>query len=73
MSQFKKIADTIDSYREDMVAMQTALCSLPAISPSSGGEGEAKKAAYLTIVGFAGVILTFVGILIKSPQPLSPL
>jgi cytochrome c-type biogenesis protein CcsB len=34
---------------------------------------RAKKAAYLTIVGFAGVILTFVGILIKSPQPLSPL
>ncbi|MDT3777796.1 cytochrome c biogenesis protein CcsA [Nitrospira sp. MA-1] len=34
---------------------------------------RAKKAAYLTIVGFAGVILTFVGILIKSPQPMSPL
>lgn len=32
---------------------------------------RAKKAAYLTIVGFAGVILTFVGILIKSPHPMS--
>jgi cytochrome c-type biogenesis protein CcsB len=34
---------------------------------------RAKKAAYLTIVGFAGVILTFVGILLKNQQPLSPL
>jgi cytochrome c-type biogenesis protein CcsB len=31
---------------------------------------RAKRAAYLTIVGFAGVILTFVGILMKSPQPM---
>ncbi len=31
---------------------------------------RAKRAAYLTIVGFAGVILTFVGILMKSPQPI---
>jgi ABC-type transport system involved in cytochrome c biogenesis permease subunit len=30
---------------------------------------RARRAAYLTIVGFAGVILTFVGILMKSPQP----
>jgi ABC-type transport system involved in cytochrome c biogenesis permease subunit len=30
---------------------------------------RAKRAAYLTIVGFAGVILTFIGILLKSPQP----
>jgi ABC-type transport system involved in cytochrome c biogenesis permease subunit len=29
---------------------------------------RAKRAAYLTIVGFAGVILTFIGILLKSPQ-----
>ena len=34
---------------------------------------RAKRAAYLTIVGFAGVILTFVGILLKSPQPISHL
>ena len=31
---------------------------------------RAKRAAYLTVVGFAGVILTFVGILMKSPQPM---
>ncbi len=34
---------------------------------------RAKRAAYLTIVGFAGVVLTFVGILLKSPQGGAPL
>ena len=27
---------------------------------------RAKKAAYLTIVGFAGVLLTFLGVIMKS-------
>ncbi|MCA9470784.1 MAG: cytochrome c biogenesis protein [Nitrospirales bacterium] len=31
---------------------------------------RAKKAAYLTIVGFAGVILTFVGVVLKNQGPL---
>ena len=34
---------------------------------------RAKRAAYLTIVGFAGVILTFIGILMKSPQAIAHL
>lgn len=34
---------------------------------------RAKKAAYLTIVGFAGVILTFVGVLLKNHGPLASL
>ncbi len=34
---------------------------------------RAKRAAYLTIVGFAGVILTFIGILMKSPQVIAQL
>ena len=34
---------------------------------------RAKRAAYLTIVGFAGVILTFIGILMKSPQAMAHL
>jgi ABC-type transport system involved in cytochrome c biogenesis permease subunit len=34
---------------------------------------RANNDAYLTIVGFSGVILTFVGILLKNHQPLSPL
>ena len=39
--------DTIDSYRDSMIDMQVKLCSIPAISPSSGGEGETKKAEFL--------------------------
>lgn len=34
---------------------------------------RAKKAAYLTIVGFAGVLLTFIGVVLKAPIPTSTL
>lgn len=34
---------------------------------------RAKKAAYLTIVGFAGVLLTFLGVILKGPVPPSSL
>lgn len=47
MTQLEKIAERIDSLRDEMVDMQIKLCSLPAISPSSGGEGEVKKAEVL--------------------------
>jgi succinyl-diaminopimelate desuccinylase len=47
MSDFQKIAKRIDTYRDEMIDMQIRLCSLPAISPASGGEGEAKKANVL--------------------------
>ncbi|HLG43763.1 MAG TPA: cytochrome c biogenesis protein CcsA [Nitrospirales bacterium] len=32
---------------------------------------RAKKAAYLTVVGFAGVIFTLVGVIVKGPHPLA--
>ena len=32
---------------------------------------RAKRAAYLTIIGFAGVILTFIGVVLKSHGPVS--
>ena len=32
---------------------------------------RAKRAAYLTIIGFAGVILTFIGVILKSHGPVS--
>lgn len=44
MNTLKRISDRIDSFRNEMIDMQIKLCSLPAISPASGGEGEAKKA-----------------------------
>jgi succinyl-diaminopimelate desuccinylase len=47
MTKFEKIAKRIDSFRDEMINMQIKLCSFPAISPSSGGEGETKKAEIL--------------------------
>ncbi len=47
MTQFERVAHRIETYRNEMTNMQIALCALPAIAPSSGGEGEAKKAEYL--------------------------
>ncbi|MFB0564774.1 MAG: M20 family metallo-hydrolase [Candidatus Aminicenantaceae bacterium] len=47
MNKFKKIVRRIDSFRDEMIDMQIKLCSIPAISPSSEGEGEAKKAEVL--------------------------
>ena len=44
---FEKIAARLDSYRNDMIDLQFKLTSIPAIAPSSGGEGEAKKADFL--------------------------
>jgi succinyl-diaminopimelate desuccinylase len=47
MTQFEKIAKRINSFRDDMIDLQVKLCALPAIAPSSGGEGEMKKAEFL--------------------------
>ncbi len=47
MTAFDKIAKRIDSFRDEMIDLQVKLCALPAIAPSSGGEGEAKKATFL--------------------------
>lgn len=47
MSQLEKISKRIESFRDEMIDMQINLCSILAISPSSGGEGEAKKAEFL--------------------------
>ncbi len=70
MTPFDQIARRIESYRNDMTNMQIALCALPAIAPSSGGEGETKKAEYLLDFlknnGFQDVSL------IKAPDLESP-
>jgi len=47
MTAFDRIAKRIDSFRDEMIDLQVKLCALPAVAPSSGGEGEAKKAAFL--------------------------
>jgi len=43
----KKIEKRIDSYENDMVALQIALTAIPALAPENGGDGEYEKARYL--------------------------
>ena len=47
MIDFERITRRIDSFRDEMIDTQIQLCAIPAISPQSGGEGEAKKAEFL--------------------------
>jgi succinyl-diaminopimelate desuccinylase len=47
MSEYERIYEKIEEYREAMVEMQKELCKRPAISPVSGGEGEFEKAEYI--------------------------
>lgn len=42
-----KVFDALDKSRDDLVRTLSELCRIPAIGPSSGGDGEAKKAAAL--------------------------
>lgn len=44
---FKNISERIDSYREAMVELQTALSAHPAVGPENGGDGEWLKANFL--------------------------
>jgi succinyl-diaminopimelate desuccinylase len=47
MTRFEKIAKRIESFRDEMIDLQIRLCAAPAVSPSSGGDGEGKKAEIL--------------------------
>jgi len=44
---FERIKRRIDSYKDEMVALQIALTAIPALAPENGGEGEEKKAHFL--------------------------
>jgi len=70
MTSLEKITRRLDAYRNDMISMQIKLCALPAIAPSSGGQGEVKKAEFLLNFlkdnGFSDVQL------IKAPDLDSP-
>jgi succinyl-diaminopimelate desuccinylase len=56
---FDQIAHRLDLFRDEMIDLQIKLASIPAIAPSSGGEGEAKKAefllGYLKAAGFQDI------------------
>ncbi len=55
----KRISKRIDSYRGDMIELQTALTAIPAIGPENDGDGEYKKARflvdYLRLKGFKDI------------------
>ncbi|MBE3112934.1 MAG: M20 family metallo-hydrolase [Acidobacteria bacterium] len=63
---FDRLTRRIEHFRDEMVDLQVRLCAIPAIAPSSGGEGEAKKADFLidflNANGFVDVAL------IKAPD-----
>jgi succinyl-diaminopimelate desuccinylase len=42
-----EILQTIKSYRDEVIRIQTELTAIPALGPENGGEGEARKAAYI--------------------------
>lgn len=67
---FEKIAARLDGYKDDMIDLQCRLAAIPAIAPSSGGEGEARKAEYLV------EYLKSIGIddiqVVKAPDPAAP-
>jgi len=45
---FDRIARRIEGFRDEMVDLQVRLTAIPAVAPASGGEGEARKAEFLT-------------------------
>jgi len=47
MNNIDHIFRRIEDFRDEMIDLQIQLCSIPAISPESGGEGEAQKAEFL--------------------------
>ncbi|MBC7362809.1 MAG: M20 family metallo-hydrolase [Candidatus Aminicenantes bacterium] len=63
---FTRLSKRLDSFRDEMIELQMKLCAIPAISPASGGEGEAKKAefleSYLKKCGFSDITV------IKAPD-----
>jgi succinyl-diaminopimelate desuccinylase len=47
MTKFGKVSKRIEGFRDEMINLQIKLCAVPAISPTSGGEGETRKAEVL--------------------------
>ncbi len=70
MTAIQRLFERIENLRDEMIDVQLRLCSLPAVAPSSGGEGEARKAEYLqnllAEIGFQDIAL------IKAPDNDAP-
>ena len=67
---FDRLARRIEQFRDEMVDLQVRLCAIPAIAPSSGGEGEAKKADFLIDFLKANGLVDVT--LLKTPDPDAP-
>jgi len=69
-NDFLRVSKRIEQFRDEMVDLQVRLCALPAVAPSSGGEGEARKAEFLRSFlednGFEGPTL------VKAPDMDAP-
>lgn len=46
-STFETVSRLIDSYQDEIIAVQTHLTAIPALAPENGGEGEARKSEYI--------------------------
>ncbi len=44
---YAMLSNTIESYREQIIQMQTELTSIPALAPENGGDGETKKTEHI--------------------------
>ncbi len=44
---FDKITRRLESYKDEIIEVETKLTAIPALSPENGGEGEIKKAEYI--------------------------
>lgn len=44
---FKKLCDRIESYEDEIIALQKGLTAIPALAPENDGAGEAEKAEYI--------------------------
>ncbi|MCX6559939.1 MAG: M20 family metallo-hydrolase [Candidatus Aminicenantes bacterium] len=67
---FEKIAARLDAYEPEMIELQCRLAAIPAIAPSSGGAGEADKAAFLVEFLKANGITDIQ--VVKAPDPDAP-
>jgi len=67
---YSAVAARLDSCREAMIDLQCRLAAIPAIAPSSGGEGEARKAEIL-IEFLKGIGVSDIE-LVKAPDPDAP-
>jgi succinyl-diaminopimelate desuccinylase len=47
---FERITKRIDSYTNEMIQLQINLTAIPALAPDNGGDGEQRKAQFLTMV-----------------------